>query len=143
MKSSYLPLLLAVLFCCFQTVSANDNTGSPLPNDKTSLQEGTIHGYVVDAATKRPVAGVTVTASHQKRNTKREASTDASGYFKLDEMPMGEILIYFDKKGYRMLKKNGIRLREGTVLKLSIDIQEDEADPVFEHPALRLLDGIF
>ncbi|MBL7770373.1 MAG: carboxypeptidase regulatory-like domain-containing protein [Flavipsychrobacter sp.] len=125
--------------------SAFANTGgSPKPGSELPKEDATVHGYVVDANTKKPVSGVIVSASNQKKNFKKEVSTDASGYFKLDEMPSGEVLIYFDKKGYRMLKKSPVVLKEKTVTKLSIDLrEEEELDTVYEHPVLRLLDGIF
>ena len=126
------------------TGTAFANTGcSPKPESELRKQEATIHGYVVDANTKKPVSGVLVSASHQKKNIKREVATDASGYFKLDELPAGEVLIYFDKKGYQMLKKKPVVLKDKTVTKLTIDLYEDQMDTVYEHPVLRLLDGIF
>jgi hypothetical protein len=126
------------------TGTAFANTGcSPKPESELPKQEATIHGYVVDANTKKPVSGVLVSASHQKKNFKKEVSTDASGYFKLEELPAGEVLIYFDKKGYSMLKKSSLQLKDKTVTKLSIDLREDDMDAVYEHPVLRLLDGIF
>ena len=126
------------------TGTALANTGcSPKPESELPKQEATIHGYVVDATTKKPVSGVLVSASHQKKNIKKEVATDASGYFKLDELPAGEVLIYFDKKGYQMLKKKPVLLKDKTVTKLTIDLYEDQMDTVYEHPVLRLLDGIF
>lgn len=126
------------------TGTAFANTGcSPKPESELPKQEATIHGYVVDANTKKPVSGVLVSASHQKKNIKREVATDASGYFKLEELPAGEVLIYFDKKGYQMLKKKPVLLKDKTVTKLTIDLYEDQMDTVYEHPVLRLLDGIF
>lgn len=118
-------------------VGVNPRPGS-LPKE-----ENVVHGVVVDAATKKPVPGVLVSASNQKKNIRKEVSTDASGYFKLDELPSGELLIYFDKKGYRMLKRSPFTLKDKSVLKLTIDLVEEEKDTVFEHPALRLMDGIF
>lgn len=135
-------ILLGVSLLATGTAFAN-NGCSPKPESELPKQEATIHGYVVDANTKKPVSGVLVSASHQKKNFRKEVSTDASGYFKLEEMPAGEVLIYFDKKGYSMLKKSSLQLKDKTVTKLSIDLREEDMDPVYEHPVLRLLDGIF
>jgi hypothetical protein len=136
-------LLISASLLASGNILANTG-GEPKPGSELPKEEATVHGYVVDATTKKPVAGVTVSASLQKKNFKKEVSTDASGYFKLDDMPAGEVLIYFDKKGYRMLKKSPVVLKEKTVTKLTIDLrEEEELDTVYEHPVLRLLDGIF
>ncbi|WP_290708100.1 carboxypeptidase-like regulatory domain-containing protein [Flavihumibacter sp. CACIAM 22H1] len=123
-----------------QLALANNGT-QPKPGSELPKEEGTVHGYVVDAATRKPVSGVVVSASYSKKTFKKEVSTDASGYFRLDELPAGDVLIYFDKKGYRMLKKSALCLKEKSVMKLTVDLQEEAV--VFEHPALRLIDGIF
>ena len=128
-------ILFGISLLATGTAFAN-NGSSPKPESELPKQEATIHGYVVDANTKKPVSGVLVSASHQKKNFKKEVSTDASGYFKLEEMPAGEVLIYFDKKGYSMLKKSSLQLKDKTVTKLSIDLREEDMDPVYEHPVL-------
>jgi hypothetical protein len=125
-----------------QLALANNGT-SPKPNSELPKEEATVHGYVVDANTRKPVCGVVVSASNQKKSFKKEVATDASGYFKLEEMPAGDVLIYFDKKGYQMLKKSPLTLKSKSVTKLSIDLTEEERDTVYEHPVLRLIDGIF
>ena len=135
-------LLISASLLASGNILANTG-GEPKPGSELPKEDATVHGYVVDATTKKPVAGVTVSASHQKKNFKKEVSTDASGYFKLDDMPSGEVLIYFDKKGYRMLKKSPLVLKDKTVTKLTIDLREEEMDTVYEHPVLRLIDGIF
>lgn len=135
-------LLISASLLASGATFANNGT-TPKPGSELPKEDATVHGYVVDATTKKPVPGVTVSASHQKKNFKKEVSTDASGYFKLDDMPSGEVLIYFDKKGYRMLKKSPLVLKDKTVTKLTIDLREEEMDTVYEHPVLRLIDGIF
>jgi hypothetical protein len=135
-------LLISASLLAAGSAFANNGT-TPKPGSELPKEDATVHGYVVDATTKKPVSGVLVSASHQKKNIKKEVATDASGYFKLDEIPAGEVLIYFDKKGYQMLKKKPVLLKDKTVTKLTIDLYEDQLDTVYEHPVLRLLDGIF
>ncbi len=136
-------ICLATTLLISGAVMANTDK-EPKPGTIPPSEEVVLHGYVVDAYTKKPVSGVLVSASNQKKNFRKEATTDASGYFKLEEMPSGELLIYFDKKGYHMQKKSPMVLKEKTVTKLKIDLKGDEEpDPVYEHPVLRLIDGIF
>lgn len=140
MKQAYKFLLLTgTLFCAQFALANNGDTPRPdLPVDKN-----VVHGVVVDATTKKPVAGVIVSVSNQNKKVKKEVATDASGYFKLDELPAGQNHIYFDKKGYKILKKSSVTVKDKAVLKLNVDLEEEGRDAVFEHPALRLLDGIF
>ncbi|ULQ56579.1 carboxypeptidase-like regulatory domain-containing protein [Flavihumibacter rivuli] len=108
--------------------------------------EGVVHGYVVDASTKKPVAGVIVSASTGKNKVNKEVSTDASGYFKLQQVPAGDLSLQFEKKGYRNVKKDAVQLKSGQVIKVNVDMPVEKAgmEPMheFEHPILRLVDGI-
>ncbi len=115
------------------------------PGDE-SRNEGVIHGYVVDAATKKPVAGVVVSAVVGKTSVGKGVATDKAGYFKINQLPKGEMAIAFDKKGYKFLRKESIKMKAGDVVKLNVDIQIIEAEystMEFEHPTLRLIEGIF
>ena len=54
----------------------------------------------------------------------------------------GEVTILLEKKGYQTLRKEGVAIREGSTLKLTMEMEEeqDDAEEVF-HPLLRLLQG--
>lgn len=140
MKRLYNFFLLTGTLFSAQLAFANDGE---TPRPDLPKETNVVHGVVVDATTKKPVSGVIVSASNQNKKIKKEVATDASGYFKLDELPAGQIYIYFDKKGYKILKKSSVTLKDKAVLKLNVDLEEEGKDAVFEHPALRLLDGIF
>ena len=56
--------------------------------------KGTVTGYVYDASTDTPVAGVVVTAT----GSTGQATTDASGYFAI-ELSEGEVTLHFTKTG--------------------------------------------
>lgn len=112
---------------------------------ESSKNEGVVHGYVIDAATKKPVAGVVVSASSTKGGISKEVATDAAGYFKIKQLPAGDLSIQFDKKGYRNLKKEQVSLKEGMILKMNVDILSDKNGEVvddLEHPVLRLIESI-
>ena len=47
----------------------------------TGKLEGTLHGYVTDAVTKKPLSGVIVSAMIPGTNNLKEVLTDADGYF--------------------------------------------------------------
>ncbi|GAO44908.1 hypothetical protein FPE01S_04_01510 [Flavihumibacter petaseus NBRC 106054] len=110
-----------------------------------SRNEGVIHGYVVDAVTKKPVKGVVVSAVVGKTSVSKEVSTNADGYFRIKQLPNGEMSIKFDKKGYKFLRKESVKVKDGGVVKMNVDIyvESDEYLPSdLEHPTLRLIEGI-
>jgi hypothetical protein len=134
-KKSY--LLLAALLPLSLLAKANGENG----NRKA---EPALQGNVADAATKKPVQGVTVSISTPKGQEKKEFTTDAAGNFKVPQMPAGEVIIILEKKGYKTTRREGIIIKEGNSLKMSFDITnmqqlEDESDAF--HPFLRMMEG--
>lgn len=122
-----------------QGVYATGGNGKP--------NEGVVHGYVVDGNTKKPVAGVVVSASSASRKGAAvEVATDADGYFRLKQVPTGDVSLQFEKKGYRMIRKEPVAVKEGFLHKLNVDMYMDKSgiipDIEMEYPALRLIDGI-
>jgi ferric enterobactin receptor len=92
MKNSILFLL-----CIFCSVYVSAQSGSS--NDK-----GKITGKVTDAVTKSPVDYATVGIYKQGGTSPfNGASTDASGNFKIDNVPAGEYTIKIDFLGYKQL----------------------------------------
>lgn len=135
MRGKKVLLLLAVALPLSLLTRAN---GGAKGEGKT---EPAMSGSVSDAATKKPVQGVTVSISDSKGKDRREFTTDAFGNFKIPAMPSGEVVIVLEKKGYKTYRKEGVIIKEGVTLKLNFDIsyEEDESD-VF-HPFMRMLDG--
>lgn len=105
--------------------------------------EPVLTGCVSDASTKKPVQGVTVSISNSRGQDKKEFTTDAAGNFRVAQMPVGEVIIVLEKKGYKTFRREGVIIKEGVSLKISFDItnmhDEDEGD-VF-HPFLRMMEG--
>lgn len=114
---------------------------------ETTRKESVVYGYVVDAATRKPVSGVTVSAASVKHGISKEVSTDADGFFKFRQLPSGDFSLLFDKKGYRNTKKDAVVVKEGVVTKLTIEFYTEktgaESIAEFDHPVLRLVDGIW
>jgi uncharacterized protein YfaS (alpha-2-macroglobulin family) len=134
-KKNY--LLLAALLPLSLLTKANGDNG----NRKST--EPVLQGCVADASTKKPVQGVTISISTSKGQEKKEFTTDAAGNFKVPQMPVGEVIIILEKKGYKTTRREGIVIKEGVSLKMNFDIinihLEDESD-VF-HPFLRMMEG--
>lgn len=134
-KKNY--LLLAALIPLSLLTKANGDNGA------RKSTEPVLQGCVADASTKKPVQGVTISISTSKGQDKKEFTTDAAGNFKVPQMPVGEVIIILEKKGYKTTRREGIIIKEGVSLKMNFDItnipQEDESD-VF-HPFFRMMEG--
>jgi uncharacterized protein YfaS (alpha-2-macroglobulin family) len=134
-KKTY--LLLAAILPLSLLAKANGDNG----NRKST--EPVLQGCVADASTKKPVQGVTISISTSKGQEKKEFTTDAAGNFKVPQMPVGEVIIILEKKGYKTTRREGIIIKEGVSLKMNFDmsnIQIDDESDVF-HPFLRMMEG--
>jgi TonB dependent receptor/Carboxypeptidase regulatory-like domain len=109
-------LLAALAFWSARTVLAQVGTGS-------------LTGTVIDYATKRPAAGVLVTVSSPALQDQQVATTDASGFYRIPNLPPGVYFIRFDKEGYLPNEHGDIALRADTTLRLNAGLasgaQED------------------
>ncbi len=108
----------------------------------TGKVEGILNGYVTDAVTKKPLSGVTVSATVPGTGNLTEVLTDADGYFRFAQLPASQVTVQFDKKGYQSYKRPNVTIREKTSIKLNIEFlpeeMESESDNS-EYPILRLL----
>ena len=133
-------LLLAALLPLALVTKANN---SPIDGTDDAV-EPMIQGFVADAVTKKPVQGVTVSISQkgQDKQEKKEFVTDASGNFKVPQLPNGEVIIILEKKGYKTYRREGVVIKEGCSLKLNIDLvnTNDDESEVF-HPLMRMMEG--
>jgi Carboxypeptidase regulatory-like domain len=133
---------IMMMICCIAAVHVVHASGG-----ETIKKDAVIYGYVVDAATRKPVAGVTVSAASPRHGVNKEVATDADGFFKFKQLPSGELSLQFDKKGYRNMRMGSVAVKEGIVTKLTVEVYSEKtsAESVveFEHPVLRLVDGIW
>ncbi|HKP31663.1 MAG TPA: carboxypeptidase-like regulatory domain-containing protein, partial [Chitinophagaceae bacterium] len=88
----------------------------------TGKNEGAVQGLVIDAITKKPIAGVVVTMTGSKFSSEKEVATDADGNFKIGKLPGGDLTIFFEKKGYKVSRREITNTKEGTVYKISLDL---------------------
>ena len=134
MKLSLKMLLLAVSLPIAFLTKAN-----------TGKTEGVLQGQVTDAVTKKPIAGVVVSMTGSKLNNEKEVTTDSDGNFKIGKLPGGDLTIIFEKKGYKIHRKELVNTKEGLVYRITLDmLPTDDDDEVTEdsaHPLLRLSGG--
>lgn len=113
-------LLLVCVLAFHQVLKAN--TGD---KNKKKLPEGLIHGYIVDAETKKPLSGVSVSLSSRNMQADKEIVSDAAGYFNFGKIPAGELTLMFEKKGYKFYKRDALDLKEGTTVKMSVEVRPE------------------
>ena len=93
------------------------------PQEQTSQQKRliTIHGRVVDARTGEPIAKVRVIASGVDQST----TTDDSGAFTLENLPVGQLDLYITTVSYGLIKKTITLMEENR--EFTIVLNEDAA----------------
>jgi hypothetical protein len=115
--------------------------------------DGSLHGYVTDAVTKKPLSGVVVSAIFPGTNNYKEVLTDSDGYFHFPILPVTPVTVQFDKKGYQAIKKPGVQIKDKTTIKLNVefipegvetddkekDKEEDHDSESSEYPLYRML----
>ncbi len=118
-------------------------------NACSGKKDGSLHGYVTDAVTKKPLPGVIVSALVPgTTNSYKEVLTDSVGYFHFPQLPASPVTVQFDKKGYQLFKRPGVQIREKTTIKLDVEFLPEGVEPEdnedgdgesSEYPFLRML----
>ena len=125
--------LIAALLLSFPLAFTAKATES---SKKMSSGETSINGIVIDSKTKKPLQGVTISAVTSKLQGEKEISSNNQGVFKLESVPVADLYITFEKKGYKTVKKEAAKLKEGELMKLVIELvpQIDEDTDGMESP---------
>lgn len=108
---------------------------------KDGTTEPVLLGCVSDGSTKKPVKGVTISIKSAKGE--KEFTTDATGNFKIPQLPSGEVTIILEKKGYKTYRRQGVMVKEGMTIKLNFDMfteEQIEENDVF-YPLIRMMEG--
>jgi len=79
-------------------------------------------GTVVDAATQAPLADVVVTATSPQLQGEQVVVTDATGLFRIPQLPPGGYALRFEKEGFRPLKRDDIALRLNTTVRVNVPL---------------------
>ncbi len=132
MKISF--YLVFFLFTCLVSCGLYANDGKTDPC--------LIKGQVVDAVTKKPVSGVTVSAVVPGDPSSKEAITDIDGYYYFKQLPACHVNLRFEKKGYQKYKYDElIEIQDKKTVKVNVEVSPDsELQPDdSEYPLLRIL----
>jgi hypothetical protein len=100
-----------------------------------------ISGKVVDASGSG-IGDVSVTVKSVETGTTRVATTDDSGSYRVDSLPLGAMAVHAEKTGFKSVDRTGIDLvvgQDATVdLKLEVGVKTDQIDVVEAIPTVNI-----
>ncbi|MGO9767202.1 MAG: carboxypeptidase-like regulatory domain-containing protein, partial [Myxococcaceae bacterium] len=83
---------------------------------------GTLTGTVVDGSTKAPVADVVVTANSPQLQGEQVAVTDASGTYRIPQLPPGTYTLRFERENYAPYLRGGVALDADQTLRVNVQL---------------------
>jgi outer membrane receptor protein involved in Fe transport len=83
---------------------------------------GTLTGTVVDASTKKAVPDVVVTATSPALQGEQAVVTDASGSFRIPNLPSGSYALRYEADTFHPYSRAGIQLRTGITLRVDAQL---------------------
>jgi outer membrane receptor protein involved in Fe transport len=89
-----------------------------LAQQSTSVLTGT----VVDASSKQPVPDVVVSATSPSLQGEQVAVTDATGLYRLPQLPPGVYTLRFEKEAFQPLARDGITLRLNSTVRYNAEL---------------------
>src|SRR6476620_4571083 len=102
------------------------------PRAFAQLGTGTITGEVRDASNEKPLAFVVVTATSPALQGEELVTTDASGRFRIPNLPPGEYALRYELARFRVLTRSGVLLRASVTLRVDGELLPEllQAPPV-------------
>jgi hypothetical protein len=98
-------------------------TASPALAQGTSV----ILGTVVDTTSKRPVADVAVTATSPSLQGEQTVVTDASGQYRIPQLPSGVYTLRFEAGSYKPYARENITVRLDYSVRVNVEIIPESA----------------
>ncbi|HZX40873.1 MAG TPA: TonB-dependent receptor, partial [Myxococcaceae bacterium] len=84
-------------------------------------------GNVVDTSTKAPVADVVVTATSPSLQGEQVVVTDATGLYRVPQLPPGTYTLRFEKETYRPYSRASIDVAADRTLRLNVELLPETA----------------
>lgn len=81
-----------------------------------------ITGTVIDSATKQPIADVLVTATAPGLMGEQVVVTDATGQYRIPQLPPSTYTLRFEREAYKPYQRGGITLRVGTTIRVNVEL---------------------
>ncbi|HEY1416308.1 MAG TPA: TonB-dependent receptor, partial [Myxococcaceae bacterium] len=86
-----------------------------------------VTGTVVDTSTRAPVADVVVTATSPSLQGEQVVVTDASGLYRVPQLPPGTYTLRFEKESYRPFSRGGVDVPADRTLRLNVELLPETA----------------
>lgn len=92
-----------------------------------AFAEGTavLTGTVIDAATNQPVRDVVVTATSPALQGEQIVVTDATGLYRIPQLPPGQYTLRLEGEGYKPFSRSDINLRVERTIRLNVQLQPE------------------
>ena len=84
-------------------------------------------GNVIDTSTRQPVADVVVTATSPALQGEQVVVTDATGLYRVPQLPPGTYTLRFEKETYRPYTRTGIDVAADRTLRLNVELLPETA----------------
>jgi hypothetical protein len=84
-------------------------------------------GNVIDSSTRAPVADVVVTATSPGLQGEQVVVTDATGLYRVPQLPPGTYTLRFEKETYRPYTRTGIDVAADRTLRLNVELLPEVA----------------
>ena len=82
---------------------------------------GSVSGYVLDPS-RRPIPGASITASDAKRSLTRSATTDATGYFRVADLPPSAYRLSAAAPGFVTTQSPDVRVAVDAQMRVDFDL---------------------
>jgi hypothetical protein len=89
-----------------------------------ALAQGTavLTGTVIDTQSRRPIGDVVVTATSPALQGEQIVVTDASGHYRIPNLPPGDYSIRADKEAFKPFARGGIGLRADSTIRVNVEL---------------------
>lgn len=96
--------------------------GSLVSAAASAQSAGVLTGTVRDGETKKTVSDVVVTATSPALQGEQLVVTDATGQYRIPNLPPGEYTLRYEKESFKPHARPGITLRVGSTIRLNVDL---------------------
>ena len=93
-----------------------------MPPAQAQQNTSVLTGKVVDANDKQPVPDVVVTATSPSLQGEQISVTDATGLYRLPQLPPGVYTLRFEKEGFQPLARDAITLRLNSTVRYNTEL---------------------
>ncbi len=84
-----------------------------------------ITGTIIDAATKKPVEDIVVTATSPALQGEEVTVSDKTGTYRIPQLPGGSYTLRYEKSSYKLLTRTNVTVNLDRTIRLNVEVQPD------------------